>query len=382
MNNQDGESTAKTEPKESRRKFLLIGGVVAIGLLVVGLLVYKNATAVDEDKVDASLAKLDLATRGIELNKKTAAIANSNLASPKTAKRTAGAMTQLKALQAQASKVEDPAELTDGLDGTEAALDSITATEKRIRLSNKLISSSTKKDVPRLAADRKALGGSVAKVTIGAPLVASFSAYGTVISASLEDLEEEDSLPDDRDPEAVLTELSDLKGDVRDADQPAKKQIKKVVQHSKQVAYEHQLVEGPKDCGDNADGEAVFLNSGRTTCPEVLAVATQTNGLGNGLFENEPAGWTCEGLPITPSGNTGTYQQGFSCTSTSAQVSVFGSRTLMDSVDQDAADRAEAEAAAAAAEEDDHGCGPGEVYSPAPHLKHNPCVVQEGAEEE
>lgn len=354
------------------RRWFAIGlvAVIAIGLIAAGL-IYKSTTGTDQAKVDAALDRLDLATRGVNLDKQIGRVASSNLSRKRTIRQAEALREQATNLRTDATETDGTQQIVQGTDKAIRALDRLTRLASGIQKSEKIIGTTTKQNVNQLKINRKFLAN-LTDLSIGALLASSLTSYRVSIKDSIGDLEEEDSLPgqdtNESSPNDSLSQIDELKQDLVKVDAAPSKQINRLINTSKDQEYELLVTQAEADCGRTSKGRVVLLQAGEAICDELIAVVEKVNeGLGNGRY-TAPAGWSCGTAPVTPSGNVGTFANGYGCTDGTVEISVFLDDARLDMVDQVAAEPVEPE------------CPPGQEYSPAPHLQE--CVVTEGDESE
>ena len=355
---------------ETRRRWIVMAVAVLVIAIAAGVVLVRSAKSTDQEKVDRALNRLDLAIQGVQLDKAIGRVASSNLSQSRALERTRVLKSKAADLREEAVKTEGAQQVVDGTDDAIEALDDVARVAGGIQKSKRVINSSTEENINRLKVNRKFLA-ELGNISIGKLLASSLSSYQGSIEESVNELEQEESLPsEDSDvpsPEESIEQIVELKKDLEDVDQVPSEQIAKLIKESKDQETELLLQPAGTNCGTTPAGSVVLITAGEGVCDQLIAMVKEVNGKGNGLY-SAPNGWSCGYLPITPSGNEGSFADGFGCTDGSVQISVFGSEAVIEQID------------AAAAQPSEPECPPGQVYSPAPHLQE--CVVVEGDESE
>lgn len=359
-----------SEPSGNKRRWI-IGGLIAVAAVAVlaAVLIYKSTTGTDQEKVDAALNRLDLATRGVQLDKEIGRVASSNLSKKRTLLRAEELQEKASKLRTAANGTDGAEDIVQGTDKAIRAIDHVTKLVKGIQKSETIIDSTKKQDVDQLKVNRKFLSN-LADLSLGPLLASSLTSYRASIKDSIGDLEEEDSLPsqdsNEPSPQDSLTRIDDLTQKLVKVDKSPDKQIDRLIEDSKNQQYELLVSQPGTNCGETSDGEVVLLQAGEAICDQLVAVATKVQGQGNGLY-SAPSGWACETPPVTPSGNVADFASGVACTDGNVTFSLFGSEETITQVDQ------------AASKPVDPRCPPGSFW--ADDWRQS-CITPEGDESE
>lgn len=330
------ESTGKLE---TNRRWIIAAVAAVVVAIIAGAVVIKSANSTDQEKVDKALTKLDLGTRGIELDKEIGRVASSDLSKKKALSRAAILEAEAVALREEAKEVDEAEQIVAGTTDAINAINDLSRVARGIQRSSRAINTSSEENIKRLRVTRKLLSR-FQNASLGRLLSSSLTSYKSAIQDSIDELKEEDSLPgedsDVPDPADSIEQIDKLKKELEGASQVPKDQIAKQIEKIKEK--ERVLLTKPAGttCGYTSRGNLVVISEGEGVCSELIAAAEKlkvATGLG---VQNGPQGWTCGLNPKTPSGNVGDLAQGVGCSNGSVTFSIFGSESIIGDIDAQA----------------------------------------------
>ena len=336
------ESEKKGRPKTA---YLVAAGVaVVVVVAAAAVFIYNAAFGTDQEKVDQATLELRSAAELMGVNDDLIATANdlSSSTALKARAKARSAQKQIDRIRGMSADQDPSADLTSALDDSESAAQGVERLAGRLIASSKLRDRATRDNADKLLRAQKGLRGLVGAVAIAKPLNDSMNALAGVIDEAVADLKDEDALSGEAEKNAnATTVLVDERAqDAQKIEKGIKVGIEREVASLGDTRFDVTKVAPDTDCGGGPGGSALVLNSGSTTCEIIRAVDKAR------IKGQEPAGWTCGGLPISVNGYTADLATGNSCTNESKGItfSTYNRDGMASLEAQAAADKARQEA--------------------------------------